>query len=114
MYGPESSGKTTLALHAMAAVQRAGGTALLVDAEHAFDAQYSKVTTLDTPHLAAKCQVATAEINTLFLMVFLKCSHCIMCLLAHGPVCQEPWGFFAGDSASKFTTPLKALMLLKC
>ncbi len=44
VYGPESSGKTTLALHAMAAVQRAGGTALLVDAEHAFDAQYSKVT----------------------------------------------------------------------
>ena len=43
MYGPESSGKTTLALHAMAAVQKAGGTALLVDAEHAFDAQYSQV-----------------------------------------------------------------------
>ena len=46
VYGPESSGKTTLALHAMAAVQRAGGTALLVDAEHAFDAQYSKVPNL--------------------------------------------------------------------
>lgn len=45
VYGPESSGKTTLALHAMAAVQRSGGTALLVDAEHAFDAQYSKVFT---------------------------------------------------------------------
>ena len=43
MYGPESSGKTTLALHAMAAVQKAGGNALLVDAEHAFDAQYAKV-----------------------------------------------------------------------
>ena len=47
VYGPESSGKTTLALHAMAAVQRAGGTALLVDAEHAFDAQYSKVISKD-------------------------------------------------------------------
>ena len=47
VYGPESSGKTTLALHAMAAVQRAGGTALLVDAEHAFDAQYSKVISQD-------------------------------------------------------------------
>lgn len=46
VYGPESSGKTTLALHAMAAVQRAGGTALLVDAEHAFDAQYSQVTSI--------------------------------------------------------------------
>ena len=43
VFGPESSGKTTLALHAMAAVQKQGGTALLVDAEHAFDPLYSKV-----------------------------------------------------------------------
>ena len=43
VFGPESSGKTTLALHAMAAVQKQGGTALLVDAEHAFDPVYSKV-----------------------------------------------------------------------
>lgn len=48
VYGPESSGKTTLALHAMAAVQKAGGNALLVDAEHAFDAQYAKRLGLDT------------------------------------------------------------------
>lgn len=51
VFGPESSGKTTLALHAMAAVQKAGGTALLVDAEHAFDAQYSKRLGLDTTKL---------------------------------------------------------------
>ncbi len=43
VYGPESSGKTTLALHAMAEVQKAGGTAALIDAEHAFDSTYSKV-----------------------------------------------------------------------
>ena len=43
MYGPESSGKTTLALHAMAEVQKNGGTAALIDAEHAFDPEYSKV-----------------------------------------------------------------------
>ena len=43
MYGPESSGKTTLALHAMAEVQKSGGTAALIDAEHAFDPEYSKV-----------------------------------------------------------------------
>ena len=55
VYGPESSGKTTLALHAMAAVQRAGGTALLVDAEHAFDAQYSKVTCLGFFKLSDVC-----------------------------------------------------------
>lgn len=43
VYGPESSGKTTLALHAMAEVQKSGGTAALIDAEHAFDPTYSKV-----------------------------------------------------------------------
>ena len=37
VYGPESSGKTTLALHAMAEMQKVGGTVALIDAEHAFD-----------------------------------------------------------------------------
>lgn len=41
VYGPESSGKTTLALHAMAEVQKSGGTVALIDAEHAFDPVYS-------------------------------------------------------------------------
>ncbi|HEY9737448.1 MAG TPA: ATPase domain-containing protein, partial [Trichocoleus sp.] len=40
IYGPESSGKTTLALHAIAEVQKAGGTAAFVDAEHALDPEY--------------------------------------------------------------------------
>eukprot|EP00951_Prasinocladus_malaysianus_P001050 scaffold7428_cov50-Prasinocladus_malaysianus.AAC.1 len=43
IYGPESSGKTTLALHAIAEVQKNGGTAALVDAEHAFEPVYAKV-----------------------------------------------------------------------
>ena len=43
VYGPESSGKTTLALHAIAEVQRQGGVAALIDAEHAFDPEYSRV-----------------------------------------------------------------------
>jgi len=43
VFGPESSGKTTLAMHAIAEVQRQGGTAALIDAEHAFDPVYSKV-----------------------------------------------------------------------
>jgi recombination protein RecA len=42
IYGPESSGKTTLTLHAIAAVQRAGGTAAFIDAEHALDVNYAK------------------------------------------------------------------------
>ena len=41
IYGPESSGKTTLALHVVAEAQRAGGTAAFVDAEHAIDVNYS-------------------------------------------------------------------------
>lgn len=42
IYGPESSGKTTLALHAIAETQKAGGYAAFIDAEHALDAQYAR------------------------------------------------------------------------
>ncbi len=42
IYGPESSGKTTLALHVMAEVQKTGGTAAFIDAEHALDPVYAK------------------------------------------------------------------------
>lgn len=42
VYGPEASGKTTLALHIVASVQRGGGTAAFVDAEHALDPEYAK------------------------------------------------------------------------
>ncbi|KZK73449.1 MAG: DNA recombination/repair protein RecA [Pelodictyon luteolum] len=42
IYGPESSGKTTLALHVIAEAQKAGGIAALVDAEHAFDPSYAR------------------------------------------------------------------------
>ena len=42
IYGPESSGKTTLALHAIAEVQKTGGEAAFIDAEHALDPVYAK------------------------------------------------------------------------
>ena len=42
IYGPESSGKTTLAIHAIAEAQKAGGIAAIIDAEHAFDRAYAK------------------------------------------------------------------------
>ena len=42
VYGPESSGKTTLTLHAIAVMQKLGGTAAFIDAEHALDPQYAK------------------------------------------------------------------------
>jgi recombination protein RecA len=51
IYGPESSGKTTLALHAIAEAQKGGGMAAFVDAEHALDATYSKALGVDTDNL---------------------------------------------------------------
>ena len=44
IYGPESSGKTTLTMHCIAEAQKAGGTAAFIDAEHAFDPTYAKKT----------------------------------------------------------------------
>jgi recombination protein RecA len=51
IYGPESSGKTTLALHAIAEVQKAGGLAAFVDAEHALDPTYSAALGVDIENL---------------------------------------------------------------
>jgi recombination protein RecA len=51
IYGPESSGKTTLALHAIAEVQKAGGVAAFVDAEHALDPTYSAALGVDIENL---------------------------------------------------------------
>ena len=51
IYGPESSGKTTLAIHAIAEVQKQGGIAAFIDAEHAFDQFYAKKLGVDTDNL---------------------------------------------------------------
>jgi recombination protein RecA len=51
VYGPESSGKTTVALHAIANAQRAGGIAAFIDAEHALDPEYAKKLGVDTDAL---------------------------------------------------------------
>jgi recombination protein RecA len=51
IYGPESSGKTTLALHAIAAAQKAGGTCAFVDAEHALDPAYARKLGVDVDEL---------------------------------------------------------------
>ncbi|ALE74425.1 MULTISPECIES: recombinase RecA [unclassified Pseudonocardia] len=51
IYGPESSGKTTVALHAVASAQAAGGVAAFVDAEHALDPEYAKALGVDTDEL---------------------------------------------------------------
>ncbi|OFT58233.1 DNA recombination/repair protein RecA [Corynebacterium sp. HMSC05H05] len=51
IYGPESSGKTTVALHAIAEAQRAGGIAAFIDAEHALDPDYARKLGVDTDNL---------------------------------------------------------------
>ena len=51
IYGPESSGKTTLAIHAMAEVQKQGGIAAIIDAEHAFDRFYAEKLGVNTNDL---------------------------------------------------------------
>src|SRR5574344_2413979 len=51
IYGPESSGKTTLAIHAIAEAQKMGGIAAFIDAEHAFDRFYAKALGVDVDNL---------------------------------------------------------------
>jgi len=51
IYGPESSGKTTLTLHCIAEAQKAGGIAAFIDAEHAFDKSYAEKLGIDTENL---------------------------------------------------------------
>lgn len=51
IFGPESSGKTTLAIHAIAEAQKAGGIAAFIDAEHAFDSTYARALGVDVDNL---------------------------------------------------------------
>ena len=51
IYGPESSGKTTLTIHAIAEIQKKGGVAAFIDAEHAFDASYASALGVDIDNL---------------------------------------------------------------
>lgn len=60
IYGPESSGKTTLGLHAMAEIQKLGGTSAMIDAEHAFDADYASKLGVDVDKLLV-CQPESGE-----------------------------------------------------
>ena len=60
IYGPESSGKTTLALHAIAEAQKRGGQALFIDAEHALDVTYAKAIGVDVDNMLI-CQPEYGE-----------------------------------------------------
>src|SRR5690606_12695439 len=51
IYGPESSGKTTIAIHTIAEAQKKGGICAIIDAEHAFDASYARKLGVDVDNL---------------------------------------------------------------
>ena len=60
IFGPESSGKTTLALHVCAEAQKAGGIAAIIDAEHAFDPSWAKKLGVELDTLLV-CQPSSGE-----------------------------------------------------
>ena len=62
IYGPESSGKTTVALHAVAEVQKRGGIAGFIDAEHALDPVYAKNIGVDIDNLYISQQIGRAHV----------------------------------------------------
>ena len=63
IYGPESSGKTTLALHAMAEAQKMGGVAAFIDAEHAFDPYYAAALVSTTPTFWCRSQTMASRLS---------------------------------------------------
>src|SRR3546814_5720052 len=90
IYGPESSGKTTLALHAIAEAQKAGGIAAFVDAEHALDPGYAKklgvdideliVSQPDTGEQALEIVDTRSEEHTSELQSLMCISYAVFCL----------------------------------
>ena len=109
IFGPESSGKTTLALHAIAEAQKAGGIAAFIDAEHAFDRSYAQALGVDVypnqhhlaiiqrvasgivrsvpaPHqvLAESVDVVTVLVHHIQVTVSLQLSHGKLCVRVDG------------------------------
>ena len=61
IYGPESSGKTTFALHAIAEAQKAGGRVAFIDAEHSLDPQYAAKLGVNIDELLLSCLLYTSR-----------------------------------------------------
>jgi len=61
IYGPESSGKTTLALHCISQVQKKGGRAAFIDAEHALDVSYAKKIGVDVDQLSSRSRMTASR-----------------------------------------------------
>jgi recombination protein RecA len=95
LFGPESSGKTTLALHIIAEAQKAGGTAAFIDAEHALDASYAKALGVDIDNLLIS-QPDTGE-QALQITETLVRSGAIDCIVIDSVAALVPRAEIEGD-----------------
>ncbi len=95
IYGPESSGKTTLALHALAESQKTGGTCAFIDAEHALDPVYAKKLGVDTDNMLIS-QPDNGE-QALEIADTLVCSNAVDLLVVDSVAALVPRAEIEGD-----------------
>jgi recombination protein RecA len=100
VYGPESSGKTTLTLHAMASAQKQGGTVAFIDAEHALDPTYAKALGVDLQNLVLS-QPDTGE-QALDIAEALIKSGSIDMIVVDSVAALVPEQEIAGDMSANF------------
>jgi len=108
IFGPESSGKTTLALHAAAEAQRQGGNAAFIDVEHALDAKYAKNLGVDTDNLLVS-QPDYAE-QALEVASSLISSHAIDLLILDSVAALVPKAELEGEMGDQFVGAHARLM----
>jgi len=108
IFGPESSGKTTLALHAAAQAQRQGGTAAFIDVEHALDANYARNLGVDTDNLLIS-QPDYAE-QALEVASALISSHAIDVLILDSVAALVPKAELEGEMGDNFVGAHARLM----
>lgn len=108
IFGPESSGKTTLALHAAAEAQRQGGNAAFIDVEHALDAKYAKALGVDTDNLLVS-QPDYAE-QALEVASSLISSHAIDVLILDSVAALVPKAELEGEMGDSFVGAHARLM----
>ena len=100
VFGPESSGKTTLALHVVAQAQKAGGTAVFIDAEHALDASYARNLGVDVDNLLVSqpdCGEQELEIDST-----LVASYCVDVVVIDSVAALVPRAELEGEMGDSF------------
>jgi recombination protein RecA len=100
VYGPEASGKTTLALHVVAQAQKAGGTAVFIDAEHALDAMYAKNLGVDVDNLLVS-QPDCGE-QALEIAATLVGSYCVDVVVVDSVAALVPKAELEGEMGDSF------------